>query len=104
MCDFEELESWPGVSVGRCGVCGEQQQLMGAIEISHRGAAPAERFAVCARCRQTALRSEYRAVREGGLRSRIADSPVSPCRFLREAQAGGALHAVASTSQRADIH
>jgi hypothetical protein len=84
MCDFEELENWAHVQFGRCSLCGVRQQLVGAMEISHRAVAALERFELCAGCRATALNPAHRSVAEGGLRGRIAGVQDALCRFLHE--------------------
>ena len=87
MCDFERLESWPRVRMGRCGICGVTRDLLGAIEISHRGLAAPERFEVCRPCRESALNRAHRSIPAGALRSRIAADRDEPCDHLREAVA-----------------
>ncbi|GEM_PF-4448615 len=99
MCDFEELENWTHVRFGRCSLCGVRQQLVGAMEISHRAVAALERFELCAGCRATALNPAHRSVAEGGLRGRIAGVQDALCRFLHE----GFLHEVGAAEPPTDL-
>jgi hypothetical protein len=86
MCDFEEQVSWPGLRVGRCGVCGVRQRLTGSIEIGHRDGTPLERFELCMGCQARSLDRGAPEVHEGALRARIADDGEGLCRYLLLAQ------------------